>query len=388
MESVGAARPRSRTDRELKEQEERDHDSWDRYREDEDSSPQESDMRWEEEQAELEYYEKRFRLAEPTLRAAREPKNERQRFEMHRAEVQQVAEVADLESVWEISYTPARFEGGFLRSSLRPFYQQDQIVDVMAQVKGGKEANVYRCKAHASVGVEWIAAKVYRPRQFRNLRNDAMYREGRHLLTAEDGRPQAINPRDDRTARAVNKKSVFGVKVRHTSWLMYEFSALQTLYEAGVPVPKPYGVGDNAILMEYIGDEQMAAPTLHETRLEEDEAGPLFDRIVKSIAVMLENGLAHGDLSAYNILYWEGEIKLIDFPQVIDIHANQSARAVLRRDVERVCQYFRRYGVRSDHRLLAEELWERYAAPDPDDLAADLSRVLDVEGEDGEEEGE
>ena len=128
-------------------------------------------------------------------------------------------------------------------------------------MKGGKEANVYRCKAHVSVGVEWIAAKVYRPRQFRNLRNDAMYREGRHLLTAEDGRPQAINPRDDRDRREPStKKSVFGAKVRHTSWLMYEFSALQTLHEAGVPVPRPYGVGDNAILMEYIGDEQMAAP--------------------------------------------------------------------------------------------------------------------------------
>ena len=362
----------------MKEQEERDDDS----------SLQDSDLSWEEEQAELEYYERKFRLAEPSFRFAREPKNERQRFEMHRAEVQKLAEVADLESIWDITYTPARFEGVFLRTSLRPFYLQDQIVDVMAQVKGGKEANVYLCRAHSSVGVEWIAAKVYRPRQFRNLRNDAMYREGRHLLTAEDGRPQAVNPRDDRTKRAVERKSVFGVQVRHTSWLMYEFSALQTLYEAGVPVPKPYGVGDNAILMEYVGDELTAAPTLHETRLENDEAGPLFDRTLKGIAVMLENGLAHGDLSAYNILYWRGEIKLIDFPQVIDIHANRSAHAVLKRDVERVCQYFRRYGIREDHNALAEDLWERYAAHDPDDLSADISRLLSTEAEEDFGEGE
>ena len=51
---------------------------------------------------------------------------------------------------------------------------------------------VYRCEAHPSMGVEWIAAKVYRPRQFRNLSNDAMYREGRHFLTLEEGRPQAV----------------------------------------------------------------------------------------------------------------------------------------------------------------------------------------------------
>lgn len=373
----------------MKEQEEREKDSWDRFRQNDDASDLDSDVQWEKEAAELEYYERRFGLAERTHRVPRAPKNERERFEMHRAEVEQVAEVADLESVWEITYTPARFEGGFLRTSLRPFYQEDQIVDVIAQVKGGKEANVYRCRAHPSVGVEWIAAKVYRPRQFRNLRNDAIYREGRDLLTGEDGRPQAVKRRDSRIAKAVNKKSAFGVQVRHTSWLMYEFSALGTLHEAGVPVPKPYGVGENAILMEYIGDEQMAAPTLHETRLEDDEAGPLFERTRMSIAVMLEKGYVHGDLSAFNILYWEGEIKLIDFPQVIDIQANRSAQAVLKRDVERVCQYFRRYGIREDPTRLADELWTRHAAPDPDDLAADLSGIISQElGDSYEEEAE
>ena len=352
-----------------------DRDREERFHQEDYPSSQDSDMQWEEEQAELEYYEKKFGLADPTHRFPRKPRNEQQRFEMHRAQVQQLAEVAGLENVWEISYTPARFEGGFLRESLQPFYEQEQIVDVMALVKGGKEANVYRCRAHPSMDVEWIAAKVYRPRQFRNLSNDAMYREGRQLLSSEDGRPQAIRPRDDRTARAVNKKTAFGVQVRHTSWLMYEFSALQILHAAGVPVPMPCGVGENAILMEYIGDEQIAAPTLHEVGLEDEEAGPLFERTLESIATMLKEGFVHGDLSSFNILYWQGEIKLIDFPQVIDTRTNRSAQAVLNRDVMRVCQYFRRYGIRADYARLAGDLWEQNAAPDPDDLAADLSRL-------------
>ena len=104
---------------------------------------------------------------------------------------------------------------------------------------------------------------------------------------------------------------------------------------------------------------------------------------------MLQHGFVHGDLSAYNILYWQGEIMLIDFPQVIDTHSNQSAQAVLNRDVMRVCQYFRRYGLQVDHNQLAEELWERYAAPDPDDVAADLSLLADDEAEDAlEDEGD
>ncbi len=342
---------------------------------------EESDDQWEEEQADLEFYERKFGLADPTpsnhRKPYREPRpmNEQLRFKMHRAQIQALSEVVELDNVWETTYTAARFENIFLKESLHPFYTQDQIVDVMAQVKGGKEANVYLCKAHPSMGVKWIAAKVYRPRQFRNLRNDAMYREGRHLLAAEDGRPQAIKRRDERVARAVKKNSAFGAQVRHTSWLMYEFSALQLMHAAGVPVPRPYGVGENAILMEYVGDEQLAAPTLHEVQLEPHEPGPLFERTREGIAVMLQEGLVHGDLSAYNILYWQGEIKLIDFPQVIYTQGNPSAQIVFKRDVRRVCQYFGRYGIQANANLLAEELWDRHTAQDPDDLLADLSRM-------------
>lgn len=330
---------------------------------------------WETEEAERAFYEEKFNLPqERTYRTPRKPKNAQQRFEEHRSAVEELAADAGLENVWETTYTPARFESGFLRDSLRPFYLQDQIVDIVSQVKGGKEASVYLCRAHPSMNVEWIAAKVYRPRRLRNLRNDSMYREGRQTLTSQDGRPQAVKPTDDRILRAIGKKSAFGVQVQHTSWLMYEFSTLQTLHAAGAPVPTPYAVGENAILMGYIGDVQQAAPTLHEVELDPAEAEPLFQKTMENVELMLQNGFVHGDLSAYNILYWEGSITLIDFPQVTDVHENRNARAILNRDVKRVCQYFRQYGIPADHRKLAGEMWQRYAALDPDDLAADLSR--------------
>lgn len=368
---------------------ERDKAANEREKEPLDAATREIDSRWREEEEELAFYTKKFRLPqEREYRLRRPSRNERQRFEEHRAEVEAVTEVAGLENVWETTYTPARYEGGFLKESLQPFYSQDQIIDVNALVKGGKEASVYRCRAHASLDVEWIAAKVYRPRQFRNLRNDAIYREGRNLLTSEDGRPKSVNPRDERIARAVDKRSLFGVGVRHISWLMYEYTALQTLHSAGVSVPEPYGVAENAILMTFIGDERRAAPTLHEVRLEADEASSFFEQVLDSIAVMLEKGLVHGDLSAYNILYWQKKITFIDFPQVVNARTNRSAQSILNRDVARVCRYFARYGIRADAVRVARELWERHAAPDPDDLAADLS-LLEVEGdpEDGGIEG-
>ena len=103
---------------------------------------------------------------------------------------------------------------------------------------------------------------------------------------------------------------------------------------------------------------------------------------------MLENGLVHGDLSAYNILYWRGKITFIDFPQVVNAHSNYSARSILYRDVARVCRYFARYGIRVDASQVAAELWQRHAAPDPDDLAADLSLLegeVDSKDENDEE---
>src|SRR3954470_15475281 len=82
--------------------------------------------------------------------------------------VTELAEPTGLEAGFETTYRPARYEAGGVLSSLRPFYDEHQIVDVLAQVKGGKEASVYRCAADPSIGVELLAAKVYRPRQFRN----------------------------------------------------------------------------------------------------------------------------------------------------------------------------------------------------------------------------
>jgi len=91
---------------------------------------------------------------------------------------------------------------------------------------------------------------------------------------------------------------------------------------------------------------------------------------------MLQHDLVHGDLSAYNILYWEGEITIIDFPQVVNLHSNPKARFILQRDIERTCEYFRGQGVRCNPHAIVDRLWSRYVAEiDPEDRAADESRL-------------
>jgi RIO kinase 1 len=83
---------------------------------------------------------------------------------------------------------------------------------------------------------------------------------------------------------------------------------------------------------------------------------------------MLAHGVIHGDLSAYNVLYWEGRITLIDFPQVTYVATNRNARAIFERDVMRMCEYFLAQGIRIQPNQIAAELWEHHIGNDTEDV--------------------
>lgn len=276
--------------------------------------------------------------------------------------INDIAAVDGLEGGFHPTYQPSRYEGGWLISALTSFYEQSLITDIEALVKGGKEASVYRCTAHPSTGEKWLAAKVYRPRMFRSLSNDAMYREGRQTLTS-DGR--AVKTTDHRTMRAIGKKTAFGEEVAHTSWLMHEFVTLKKLYLAGAAVPQALGTSENAILMSYLGDEHIAAPLLSEVSLEQSDAERLFHEVLRNIDLMLQHQAIHGDLSAYNILYWNARITLIDFPQVTNLSSNSNARFILQRDIQRICEYFGRQSVDTDATTITNDFVQRYQITPP-----------------------
>ncbi len=273
------------------------------------------------------------------------------------------ADPIGVQTTFNPTYTGSAYEREWILNYLGDFYDEGLITDVLHLVKGGKEATVYCCAGHTDTGLALIAAKVYRPRIFRNLRNDARYRQGRGVLD-DDGKP-VLN---DRMLHAVAKKSSFGRELAHVSWLGHEYQTLHLLYEAGVSVPRPLALGNSTILMDYIGDEDSPAPILNQVRLADGEARPLFDHLLADVERMLACGRVHGDLSAYNVLYWNGEVKIIDFPQVVNPFANRDGFDILRRDVIRLCQYFARYGVDSDPAGIAGALWRRYGPPAPEPM--------------------
>ena len=262
------------------------------------------------------------------------------------------------EQVFSPTYQGSRFEREMILNYLGDFYDTHLLSDVLQRVKGGKEANVYCCRAHPSTGLELLAAKIYRPRMLRNLRNDARYRQGRSYL---DEFGKVI--RDDRLLVAIKKGSSYGKETAHTSWLEHEYTTLQLLRQAGCSVPRPITVGNNTILMEYIGDLDRAAPTLHEVRLTQVQARTVFEHLLADLEKMLSVGRVHGDLSAFNVLYWEGEGRIIDLPQAVDPCQNADAWDIFQRDVTRLCQYFQRYGLGRAPEALAAKLWDHYAYP-------------------------
>lgn len=252
------------------------------------------------------------------------------------------------------SYKASRHEGLWLTSSLQELYENQWFGDVLQMVKGGKEASVYVCTGGPATSLPLVAAKVYRPRMYRTIKNDAIYREGRASLSG------GHEITDKRALHAIHKRTEFGRGLIQTSWLEHEYKTMQILYEAGLDVPQPLASDTNAIVMSYFGDESMGAPTLNDVDLDRHEARVLFERVIHNIDQMLTLKRVHADLSAFNILYWNGEIVLIDFPQAINPDQNGQAYRIFERDVLRVCQYFKRQGVPSQPLKLATDLWTRH----------------------------
>jgi RIO kinase 1 len=201
---------------------------------------------------------------------------------------------------------------------------------------------------------------VYRPQRLRNLRNDALYREGRTLLSAT-----GKLVRDWRALHAIQQGTEVGKALAHSSWVAHEVAAMEAFFAAGLDVPRVVARRPNAILMDYIGDDEVPAPTLHQVSPTPSQARQWLERCLWNVEGMLRLGWVHGDLSAFNVLVHEGRLTLIDFPQVVRPQENRSAEALFRRDVTRICGYFARHGVAVEADELAGTLWARYV---PDDV--------------------
>ena len=124
---------------------------------------------------------------------------------------------------------------------------------------------------------------------------------------------------------------------------------MQKAYKAGVPVPTPARRVDNMFTMRFLGGEAKA-PLLKDVILEEpDEAA---EQAVALVEKLVDACIVHGDLSKYNIIFWDGKLFVIDFPQAIDFSSSmdrhlrvEEAKPLLLRDLRNLEDYFAEYSV-------------------------------------------
>lgn len=231
--------------------------------------------------------------------------------------------------------------------AIEPFIDQGLVSEVLFQVKSGKEAVVWCCRGGSAQARPLLAAKVYRPLERRLFRRDADYFEGRVILGA-------------RNVRAFKGKTDHGRAVQMGYWTSGEWEALSSLHAAGTDVPAPIARSSGAMLMEYLGDDDGPAPQLVRVRLEGTEAQEAYERVLWNVERFLERDRVHGDLSAHNVLWWEGRVRVIDFPQSVDARMSPRAREYLMRDLEQVDRYFRGCGAKVRGAEFGEEVWRRF----------------------------
>ncbi len=151
------------------------------------------------------------------------------------------------------------------------------------------------------------------------------------------------------TSQAKKKKGFFAPG-RMQVLAAKEFDLLGSCFKAGMKVPTPIGRVGNYLTMRFIGDSTEPAPQLRTVHLEEPDY--VLDQILDEYLIMYRDvHYVHGDLSAYNILWWEGRPWIIDLPQAYHIGPwadMKSAVPLLRRDIVNLLRYFKKYGIRRD----------------------------------------
>ncbi len=145
------------------------------------------------------------------------------------------------------------------------------------------------------------------------------------------------------------KKAMIGYAVdRMGAIAAKKFTILQKAYRAGVAVPTPAKRVDNMFTMRFLGGGTKA-PLLKDVVL--SEPADVSKQAIALVEKLLDAHIVHGDLSEYNLLFWDERLFVIDFPQAVDFSSKmdrhiqaEKAKPLLLRDLRNLENYFSRYG--------------------------------------------
>ncbi len=200
--------------------------------------------------------------------------------------------------------------------SLYEIMRKLRLLRMFGVVNSGKEARIYR--AIDKEGKEY-AVKIY-------LTFTSEFKKGIWKYIMGD-------PRFENAKITSTKKLMY-------LWARKEYKNLERMFRAGVRVPKPYGVHNNIVVMEFIGKEGVRAPLLKEYMPDVDEGRIFFEKIIDYVKKMVcKSRLVHADLSEYNVMIFDNEPIIIDVAQAVTLdHPN--ALDFLSKDINNIHRFF------------------------------------------------
>lgn len=198
-------------------------------------------------------------------------------------------------------------------------------ISVTRNIKSGKEADCFLVK----IEKKYYCLKFYKKRNLSTTEGNNIYLAGKWF-------------RQPSQRKSVAKGNKFGKNLIKNLWTKREYYMLKKFHGLGANVPEVFDFNNNSIVMEYLGDASLPAPLLKDVNLNEKQLNEVFTQIIDSIKTFYKCGIVHGDLSEFNVLWWQNKPYIIDFPQTIDIRNNPNANELLLRDITKICKFFKK----------------------------------------------
>ena len=233
-----------------------------------------------------------------------------------------VVEIRDRVLLKDRSSDSAVMEEVFDKATLMAVYSllnQGVISKIFGVIKSGKESRIY-----TGIGSkeDRIAIKIY-------LATSAEFKKGMLPYIVGDPRFNVFK-KDSRSLAYL--------------WAQKEFKNLQKAYEVGIRVPKPLHVEKNILIMEFIGEDDVPAPTLKEM-LPHNPSG-MYKILLGYVKILYRKAkLIHGDLSEYNIMNMHGNPIIFDMGQSVSVE-HPLARQFLLRDLDGLNRFFKKLNVK------------------------------------------
>ncbi|KAI3947071.1 hypothetical protein MKW92_047788 [Papaver armeniacum] len=198
------------------------------------------------------------------------------------------------------------------RMVLLRMLNQATFDEINGCISTGKQANVYHATRHDG---QEFAVKVYKTPVLGSKNRDR-YTQG-----------------DCRFRHGYRKHNPWKVAKKRAE---KEMSNLMRLKAAGIRCPSPIHLKLHVLVLEFIGKSGWAAPRLKDANLSQGKMSECYVQIIMVMRNLYQKcKLVHGDLSEYNILYYEGNLHIIDVSQSVDLD-HPLASDILREDCSRV----------------------------------------------------